>query len=205
MPLLSPFVHDCVLFSLSSNLEALVSNLPARVANDTGFETRPAVVAVAVAVVELTRLLAMSSFFRHSHTHRAAVSALTAVLHPRSSNSSLFGNLTAPDASSAPQNGTGLGNFTITNITMANTGGGGSNGTSLSPAVLQRINKENYGPQINFTIWLLTALSAMFLALRVYCKFLRHRGLWWDDYILIASWVRTPRTSLSVVQPRNVP
>jgi len=47
----------------------------------------------------------------------------------------------------------------------------------------------DYGPQINFTIWLLTALSAAFLALRVYCKFLRHRGLWWDDYILIASWV----------------
>lgn len=47
----------------------------------------------------------------------------------------------------------------------------------------------NFGPQVNFTIWLLTALSAAFLALRVYCKFLRHRGLWWDDYLLIASWV----------------
>jgi hypothetical protein len=58
-------------------------------------------------------------------------------------------------------------------------------------AFLERTSSENYGPQINFTIWLLTALSAMFLALRVYCKFLRHRGLWWDDYILIASWVRT--------------
>jgi hypothetical protein len=47
----------------------------------------------------------------------------------------------------------------------------------------------HFGPQVNFTIWLLTALSAAFLALRVYCKFLRHRGLWWDDYLLIASWV----------------
>ncbi|KAK4220957.1 hypothetical protein QBC38DRAFT_462003 [Podospora fimiseda] len=46
----------------------------------------------------------------------------------------------------------------------------------------------DYGAQINFTIWLLTALSAAFLALRVYCKFLRHRGLWWDDHVLIASW-----------------
>ncbi|KAK4161872.1 hypothetical protein QBC43DRAFT_91493 [Cladorrhinum sp. PSN259] len=46
----------------------------------------------------------------------------------------------------------------------------------------------DYGSQINFTIWLLTALSAAFLALRVYCKFLRHRGLWWDDHVLIASW-----------------
>ncbi|KAK0712928.1 hypothetical protein B0T26DRAFT_741822 [Lasiosphaeria miniovina] len=47
---------------------------------------------------------------------------------------------------------------------------------------------EDYGPQINFSIWLLTALSAAFLALRVYCKFLRHRGLWWDDHVLIGSW-----------------
>ncbi|KAK0716611.1 hypothetical protein B0T21DRAFT_64537 [Apiosordaria backusii] len=47
----------------------------------------------------------------------------------------------------------------------------------------------DYGGQINFTIWLLTALSAAFLALRVYSKFLRHRGLWWDDHVLIASWI----------------
>jgi len=66
-----------------------------------------------------------------------------------------------------------------------------TNGTAAASATAtqQRISAENYGPQINFTIWLLTALSAMFLALRVYCKFLRHRGLWWDDHILIASWV----------------
>jgi len=54
---------------------------------------------------------------------------------------------------------------------------------------------EDYGPQVNFTIWLLTALSAAFLALRVYCKFLRHRGLWWDDHMLIAAWVRKPDLS----------
>ncbi|KAB5518153.1 hypothetical protein GE09DRAFT_1066142 [Coniochaeta sp. 2T2.1] len=70
--------------------------------------------------------------------------------------------------------------------------GGGLNGTAAAgpePATLQRHSAANYGPQVNFTIWLLTALSAMFLALRVYCKFLRHRGLWWDDHILIASWI----------------
>ncbi|KAJ9136866.1 Integral membrane protein [Pleurostoma richardsiae] len=52
-----------------------------------------------------------------------------------------------------------------------------------------KLPHDNYGPQLNFTIWLLTALSALFLGLRVYCKFFRHRGLWWDDYVLIASWV----------------
>lgn len=49
----------------------------------------------------------------------------------------------------------------------------------------------DFGPQINFTLWLLTALSSAFLALRVYCKFLRHRGLWWDDHLLILAWVST--------------
>lgn len=48
---------------------------------------------------------------------------------------------------------------------------------------------DNYGPQVNYAIWALTAAAATFLGLRVYCKFLRRRGLWWDDYILIASWV----------------
>ncbi|KAK4124425.1 hypothetical protein N657DRAFT_390811 [Parathielavia appendiculata] len=47
----------------------------------------------------------------------------------------------------------------------------------------------DFGPQINFTLWLLTALSATFLTLRVWCKSLRHRGLWWDDHLLIAAWL----------------
>ena len=50
----------------------------------------------------------------------------------------------------------------------------------------------DFGPQINYTLWFLTALSLIFLALRVYCKFLRHRGLWWDDHLLIGSWVSPP-------------
>ncbi|KAK1833454.1 hypothetical protein QBC39DRAFT_254427 [Podospora conica] len=58
----------------------------------------------------------------------------------------------------------------------------GASSTSLSPFV-------DYGPQVNFTMWLLTALAAMFLALRLYCKSLRHRGLWWDDWVLVASWL----------------
>jgi len=49
---------------------------------------------------------------------------------------------------------------------------------------------DDQGPQLNFTIWLLTGLSAGFLALRLYCKYLRGRGLWWDDYVLVVAWVR---------------
>jgi hypothetical protein len=139
----------------------------------------------------------MSSFFHCPHLYSAATSALKALLHhrhaltsPRNSDSGARA-APAPPFRSASQNGTGFGNLTITNVTMLDAVRGGLNGTSTSPETLQRLNSRNYGPQINFTIWLLTALSAIFLALRVYCKFLRHRGLWWDDHILIASWVRT--------------
>jgi len=48
---------------------------------------------------------------------------------------------------------------------------------------------DDQGSQLNFTIWLLAALSCGFLSLRIYCKFLRGRGLWWDDYVLCAAWV----------------
>ncbi|KAI6753954.1 hypothetical protein HG530_013130 [Fusarium avenaceum] len=35
----------------------------------------------------------------------------------------------------------------------------------------------------------LTVLSAIFLGLRLYCKVIRRRGFWWDDYVLIAAWI----------------
>jgi len=69
------------------------------------------------------------------------------------------------------------------------TGFGDGSSSKATPSV-------DYGPQVNFTMWLLTALAAMFLALRLYCKFLRHRGLWWDDHVLIASWVGAPTISI---------
>lgn len=54
---------------------------------------------------------------------------------------------------------------------------------------------DDLGPQLNGTIWLLTTLAALFLGLRIYCKLLRRRGLWWDDYFLLASWVSASPTS----------
>jgi hypothetical protein len=59
----------------------------------------------------------------------------------------------------------------------------------LTPEQLAALPHDNQGPGLNATIWTLIAISSIFLALRVYCKFSRHRGLWWDDWILIASWV----------------
>lgn len=50
---------------------------------------------------------------------------------------------------------------------------------------------DDYGPQINLTLWSLSAVAAIWLVVRVYCKLARRRGLWWDDHVLLASWVRT--------------
>ncbi len=49
---------------------------------------------------------------------------------------------------------------------------------------------DDYGPQINVAIWLLTVLAAVFLGLRLYCKRIRWKQLWWDDYVLAAAFVR---------------
>lgn len=48
----------------------------------------------------------------------------------------------------------------------------------------------NRGPEIDIVLWTLTSISLLFLVLRLYCKSYRHKDLWWDDWILILSWVR---------------
>ncbi|KEZ44897.1 hypothetical protein SAPIO_CDS2236 [Scedosporium apiospermum] len=48
---------------------------------------------------------------------------------------------------------------------------------------------DDYGPVLNGTIWLLTALAACFLILRAYLKLRSRRALWWDDYVLIISLI----------------
>ncbi|KXX73951.1 hypothetical protein MMYC01_208728 [Madurella mycetomatis] len=49
--------------------------------------------------------------------------------------------------------------------------------------------KADYGPQLNAVIWLLISVSAVFLFTRLYLKNCQNRGLWWDDWILLASWL----------------
>ncbi len=57
-------------------------------------------------------------------------------------------------------------------------------------------NGESRGPFIHGVQWSLQVLSAVFLGLRLYCKFWRQRRLWWDDHFLIFSWVgRRPGTT----------
>ncbi|TEA20737.1 hypothetical protein C8034_v008183 [Colletotrichum sidae] len=38
------------------------------------------------------------------------------------------------------------------------------------------------------SLWGMLAVSACFLALRLYCRAFRVRHLWWDDYLLIVGW-----------------
>jgi hypothetical protein len=107
-------------------------------------------------------------------------------------------NLSTGSPTSSPlptsQNGTAFRNSTMDMATRNTTS------TDDFSRVPRLPPSTDFGPQINFTLWLLTALSAAFLSLRVYCKFLRHRGLWWDDHLLIASWV-----SLPVILPSQNP
>jgi hypothetical protein len=45
--------------------------------------------------------------------------------------------------------------------------------------------------QLNTGLWTLFAGASLFLALRVWIKITRRHGLWYDDYILLITWVCT--------------
>ncbi|KAI1073234.1 hypothetical protein LB507_010845 [Fusarium sp. FIESC RH6] len=48
---------------------------------------------------------------------------------------------------------------------------------------------KDYGRTIVAQSLSLLILSGIFLGLRLYCKVIRRRGFWWDDHVLIASWI----------------
>ncbi|RKU41325.1 hypothetical protein DL546_004840 [Coniochaeta pulveracea] len=58
-----------------------------------------------------------------------------------------------------------------------------------TPEQLAHLPHDNAGTRLIASIWVMNVLALGFLIARVYCKFLRHRGLWWDDGILIASYL----------------
>lgn len=64
-----------------------------------------------------------------------------------------------------------------------------------TPEQLASLPHDNAGPKLNAIIWSLTAISGIVLGLRIYCRLLRRKGLWWDDVFLIAAWVRQPQLS----------
>ncbi|KAK4125525.1 hypothetical protein N657DRAFT_568158 [Parathielavia appendiculata] len=58
-----------------------------------------------------------------------------------------------------------------------------------TPEQLAVLPHDNAAPKLLSSIWALFAVATLFLTLRVYCRILKRRSLWWDDYILIAAWV----------------
>lgn len=62
------------------------------------------------------------------------------------------------------------------------------------PEQLAQLPHDNAALRLLVSVWVLNLLALVFLLTRVYCKYLRHRGLWWDDGVLIAAYVRPPRT-----------
>jgi hypothetical protein len=63
--------------------------------------------------------------------------------------------------------------------------------SSLTPEELALLPHDNRTPQFLASIWSLAGVASAFLCLRIYCRMLKSRQLWWDDAILIASWVGT--------------
>lgn len=64
--------------------------------------------------------------------------------------------------------------------------------TPLTPEQYAALPHPNYAPRLLITIWVLLGIAAVFLALRLYCKFSRHRGAWWDDWFLVGAFVSSP-------------
>lgn len=49
--------------------------------------------------------------------------------------------------------------------------------------------KLDYGSRLNAILWLMISVAALFLFTRLYLKNCQNRGLWWDDYALLAAWI----------------
>ncbi len=52
-------------------------------------------------------------------------------------------------------------------------------------------DQDDFGPRILAAVWSVGLLSSIALALRLYCKVKRSRQAWYDDYVLVAAWVRS--------------
>jgi hypothetical protein len=74
----------------------------------------------------------------------------------------------------------------------------------IPPEQLALLPHDDKGPHLIATTWVLVGLATLFLALRVYCKAFRGSRLWWDDYVLIASWVCVSTTSQSPCRPKQM-
>ncbi|KAH8895275.1 hypothetical protein GQ53DRAFT_820113 [Thozetella sp. PMI_491] len=69
-----------------------------------------------------------------------------------------------------------------------------SNSSAVDPAALALIYPMPTGDpsvtsKVLASIWIMFTISTIFLGLRVYCRSIRTKTMWWDDYLLITGWV----------------
>ena len=62
-------------------------------------------------------------------------------------------------------------------------------GPTLTPEEYARADHSSRGTVLISSQWSLASLAAVILALRLYVKISFKKGLWWDDWLLIASWI----------------
>ena len=66
-----------------------------------------------------------------------------------------------------------------------------------TPEELAAMPHNDLGPTIIAVLWSLVAVSGLFVCLRIYCKRMTSKAMWWDDYILIAAWASLRRPLVS--------
>lgn len=57
--------------------------------------------------------------------------------------------------------------------------------------------------ELNAGLWALFVAATVFLGLRIWCKFTQRHGLWYDDHILIVSWVRAATLRRFFMRPHR--
>lgn len=83
--------------------------------------------------------------------------------------------------------------------------GGGGNGTDgQAPTYAVNNDGGDLGPVVIGMCWAMTIMTALFLGTRLYVKFTTHRGMWWDDHLLLMSWFMLVAFSSSVTYATEV-
>lgn len=77
--------------------------------------------------------------------------------------------------------------------------------------ILPRLHEDsahryvNPEKELNAGLWSLFAGATAFLVLRIWTKITRRHGVWWDDHILLLSWVSISTARLSSASLTNRP
>lgn len=71
--------------------------------------------------------------------------------------------------------------------------------TSVIGSTIISTSDGNLGPVVLGVCWAEAGVTAIFLGLRLYVKLTTHRKLYWDDYLLIASWATLAAFSATAI------